>query len=314
MKKSIRIVFLFVVIISIFLISNLNCSYAKVLVDGNIDAIDYEVLIKKNSDVVVSEIWELTLDTTVDSVEKEFDDNIVIKDVLVTEYDKDGNKKNDLTKTEGISIDPSSYSVVKQAENRYKVVVRTEKVHEGKIYFLFTYTIENAVNFYNDCAEININLQNDKFNFLTKEISGRIMFESEPTSLDNINVWIHSNTDSEFTMKSIEKINYYIDGNKNRENVSIRVTCPIELFETENIDAVLENKLQDILEEEKNYVNNKLEMAKRDLIVNIVLLVIGVILIIILIVVIIIKKVKKSKIEPVKEENEMKENDIDKTE
>ena len=183
MKKSIRIVFLFVAIISIFLISNLNCSYAKELVDGNIDAIDYEVLIKKNSDVVVSEIWEVTLDTTVDSVEKEFDDNIVIKDVLVTEYDKDGNKKNDLTKTEGTSIDPSSYSVVKQAENKYKVVVRTEKVHEGKIYFLLTYTIENAVNFYNDCAEININLQNDKFNFLTKEISGRTAIKAITASI-----------------------------------------------------------------------------------------------------------------------------------
>lgn len=293
MKRFTKIISLFFII---FILLGINNVFAEELIDGTINSIDYEILIKNNSDIEVKELWEVTLDNSIDVINKEFEKNVKVKDVYVSEYDSSGNKKSDFTKIEDTNLSANTFSVIKTSNDNDKIMLKLERITDDKIYVLISYTIENQSKYYLDCAEINVNLQNGMFNFKTEEISGRVIFEKELTSLEDINIWIHSNNNFEFTMKSIEKINFYIEGNNNNEAIDLKIVCGTELFDNVSEENVIqEEKKQSIIDEENRYIAEKEAKNKNTLIVQMTIIIVVIVLIIAIIIVVVIKLFKMCK-------------------
>ena len=323
MKKVESIKKLIFICVLVFIVTLSSKCYAAE--SQNINAIDYDIQMNKDGSAIVSEIWDMEINPEIGIIEKEFEDGIKVTGVEVSEYDSNGNEKIKYTCVDG-NLKENEFANIKSSEGKNVIKIKPTIPADCKMYFLITYKLENIYKKYNDCTEINICLQNNKFNFNSHEISGRIKFENTVEEND-FKAWLTSKEKSEVSMREDSIIYFSTDKNEANEILSLRVVLLNNAIEASEENKIDEDKLTSIIEEENAKIDAKKEQEKLDMIFDIII--VGMVIVIIVIIIIIVtiislKRIKAKKIEKridqlddledVKKENqkeEIKENKVE---
>ena len=300
MKLKVKIFLLLILFVSVFSVS----LYAK---SGEINSIDYNIVIKKDGKVAITEVWDVYLNKS--DFSKVFQDGEIVSNIVIKEYNKDGSTKQ-------------VYEQVDNEENlkTYKYIYKDNELiiksgaSKEKRFLHISYELEQCVFVYLDCAELNLVLQNDKFPFESKEITGKVSFENDVKSFSQFNTWIHSDGISNVTkVEETGKINFYVEDNDQKEKLDIKVVFPVNVIDVDEYSIINGNRWEIIYEEELYNKTLKDRETKVEFMVHVVVFILGVALVIATIVLFIIICVKKYREKDNETEEEINDKINDKT-
>lgn len=288
MKKIKSILYIFLFFLFILTIP----TFAKT---GNLNSVDYNILVRTDSKLEVIEVWDVSIDKSVQLIDKKIPVIGKVTDVVVKEYNKDSSVKVEYEQVQNEDELTGYKFYVK--DNDIKIHINENK--DDKQYFSIKYVIEDCINVYLDCAEFDLVLQDKSLGLNTDEITGKISFESEVNSLVNYNTWIHSiNLSSVTKVDESSQINFYVDGNKKENQLDVKVVFPTNVITVNSEDIINGNRLRFVFEEEISKSEKKIEEDNKEFIKNVIILIIGIlsaILVVILVIILIVKKVKTNK-------------------
>ena len=271
---------------------------------GDIKSIDYNIFVTEDAKIEVTEVWEVEFNKGVESITKRVPEVKGIADVAIKEYNKDGSIKHEFERININSVSPNKYYI---KDNNINIGIDN---NGEKKFISIEYTILNHVNVYLDCAEFDLILQDKNFDLNSTEITGKVSFAKSINLLAGFNTWVHSNSVSSVTkVEELSQINFYVDENKNRKQLDIKVVFPTNMVTVESSKMIKGNRLKFIYEEEIAKNESKTEVGQKKLIMNGIIITIAIssatlAVVFIIILVFKIKNLKKNG----NKENEKKEN------
>lgn len=297
MKKTKSIIYMILFFIIVFTMPVFANS-------GDIKSIDYNIFVTEDAKIEVTEVWEVEFNKGVESITKRVPEVKGIADVAIKEYNKDGSIKHEFERININSVSPNKYYI---KDNNINIGIDN---NGEKKFISIEYTILNHVNVYLDCAEFDLILQDKNFDLNSTEITGKVSFAKSINSLVGFNTWVHSNSVSSVTkVEELSQINFYVDENKNRKQLDIKVVFPTNMVTVESSKMIKGNRLKFIYEEEIAKNESKTEVGQKKLIMNGIIITIAIssatlAVVFIIILVFKIKNLKKNG----NKENEKKEN------
>ena len=297
MKKTKSIIYMILFFIIVFTMPVFANS-------GDIKSIDYNIFVTEDAKIEVTEVWEVEFNKGVESITKRVPEVKGIADVAIKEYNIDGSIKHEFERININSVSPNKYYI---KDNNINIGIDN---NGEKKFISIEYTILNHVNVYLDCAEFDLILQDKNFDLNSTEITGKVSFAKSINSLAGFNTWVHSNSVSSVTkVEELSQINFYVDENKNRKQLDIKVVFPTNMVTVESSKMIKGNRLKFIYEEEIAKNESKTEVGQKKLIMNGIIITIAIssatlAVVFIIILVFKIKNLKKNG----NKENEKKEN------
>ncbi len=256
MKKTKSIIYMILFFIIVFTMPVFANS-------GDIKSIDYNIFVTEDAKIEVTEVWEVEFNKGVESITKRVPEVKGIADVAIKEYNKDGSIKHEFERININSVSPNKYYI---KDNNINIGIDN---NGEKKFISIEYTILNHVNVYLDCAEFDLILQDKNFDLNSTEITGKVSFAKSINSLAGFNTWVHSNSVSSVTkVEELSQINFYVDENKNRKQLDIKVVFPTNMVTVESSKMIKGNRLKFIYEEEIAKNESKTEVGQKKLIMN----------------------------------------------
>ena len=230
---------------------NTNTTIENNIEELKLQNLDFEVLLKQNGDMEVTETWNIEiLDTNTLFKTFELDKNKYdgVANVKVEEILSDGSiKEFKQIDTEMYHVTPDSYYALINSNNQFEIAWGVNAKNEVKTYKI-TYTIEGAVKLYNDCAELYWTFLGTGFNIPIESLSGKI--STEVKSNEEILMWGHSNNYENGNVKKIgTDIIFTMNDFQPNDYLEIRLALPKELFNINEHSNI--NKLEQIMQEEQ---------------------------------------------------------------
>ena len=269
--------------------------------DGEIKSIDYNIFITEDAKIEVTEVWEVEFNKDVESIVKKVPEVKSIADITIKEYNKDGSVKHEFERVDIDSVTPNKYYI---KDNNINIGIDN---NGEKKFISIEYTILSHINIYLDCAEFDLILQDKNFGFDSTEITGKVTFAKSLNSLAGFNTWVHSKGVSNVTkVEELSQINFYVDENKSKKQLDIKVVFPINMLTVESNKIIKGNRLKFIYEEEIVKNENKTEEGQKRLIINGIIITVAIssVTLALVFTVILIFKIKNLK----RDEDEDKEN------
>lgn len=274
--------------------------------DGEIKSIDYNIFITEDAKIEVTEVWEVEFNKDVESIVKKVPEVKSIADITIKEYNKDGSVKHEFERVDIDSVTPNKYYI---KDNNINIGIDN---NGEKKFISIEYTILSHINIYLDCAEFDLILQDKNFGFDSTEITGKVTFAKSLNSLAGFNTWVHSKGVSNVTkVEELSQINFYVDENKSKKQLDIKVVFPINMLTVEYNKIIKGNRLKFIYEEEIVKNENKTEEGQKRLIINGIIITVAIssVTLALVFTVILIFKIKNLKRDEDKDkENEKTEN------
>lgn len=270
--------------------------------DGEIKSIDYNIFITEDAKIEVTEVWEVEFNKDVESIVKKVPEVKSIADITIKEYNKDGSVKHEFERVDIDSVTPNKYYI---KDNNINIGIDN---NGEKKFISIEYTILSHINIYLDCAEFDLILQDKNFGFDSTEITGKVTFAKSLNSLAGFNTWVHSKGVSNVTkVEELSQINFYVDENKSKKQLDIKVVFPINMLTVESNKIIKGNRLKFIYEEEIVKNENKTEEGQKRLIINGIIITVAIssVTLALVFTVILIFKIKNLK----RDEDEDKENE-----
>lgn len=276
---------------------------------GEINSIDYNILVTEDAKIEVTEIWEVSFDKDTESMIRKIPEVKGIEDVSIKEYNKDGTVKQEF---ERININSVSANKFYIKDN--DIIIGIDNNGNGdKKFISIEYTVLNHINVYLDCAEFDMILQDKSFDFDSTEITGKITFAKKIDSLAGFNTWVHSNGVSSVTkVEELSQINFYVDENKSNKQLDIKVAFPTNMLTIDANKVIKGNRLKLIYEEEIEKNSDKTEIGQKKLIVNGMIISVAVIsgTLAVVFTLMLIFKIKNLKKDNNKENKSLEENNV----
>lgn len=231
---------------------NINISEKTVteykIEETKMQQLSYDIKIKENTDMEITETWKIEI-KEFNTLFKNFNIDNRYKDITnvkVSEILDNDNKK------EFTEIDTEMYHVTKDcfyamvnSDGLFEIAWGVDTKNEIKTYQI-SYTVQEAVNVYNDCAEIYWGLIGNGNAIPIDNIEGKIEIENI-SNISDIKMWGHSEIDA----KIYEENDFILFNGKNLKQgnyFEFRLLMPPKIFKTTNI--IKENKTEQILKEE----------------------------------------------------------------
>ena len=298
--KSIILLILFFVVLHVMPVFASN---------GEINSIDYNILVTEDAKIEVIEVWEVNFDKDTESIVRKIPEIKGLDNVTIKEYNKDGTVKHEFERINVNSVSANKYYI---KDNDIYIGIDNTGKHDKK-FISIEYTILNHINVYLDCAEFDLIIQDKNFDFDSTEITGKIKFAKPIDSLAGFNTWVHSNSVSSVTkVEELSQINFYVDGNKPNKQLDIKVAFPTDMLTVPANKVIKGNRLRLIYEEEIEKNSDKTELGQKKLILNGIIITVAIVSVTLAVIftLILIFKIKNIKKDKNKVENKLKEDDV----
>ncbi len=229
------------------------------------NAIDYDVTLRSDGSMRVVETWDVYVSQT-NTMFKSFDlsgDNqYKIKSANVV--DKTGNQEKKLRDINQYKyhVDKDCFYALMLDDNTYEIAwnVGLDDSSGNRIYEI-SYTVENAVKVYNDCAELYWKFLSDENQMSGENLTGRIRLPAEVSDINSLRVWGHGNINAYIFKDSNSQASFALNRIRSNEMFEIRVVTDENIYhECENIS--LEDRLETILSEEQVWAQEANEERK----------------------------------------------------
>lgn len=268
--------------------------------------LDFEVQLNTDGSMDVTEKWDIDIEET-NTLYKSFKIDSSrytgIKDVVVKETTS-GREKN-FTKTENWAyhVAKNSYYGTKNEDGDFEIGwgVGLDNSRATRKYEI-SYTVEDAITKYNDCAELYWQFIGENFKISCDKITGTIYLPSNASDIEKIRVWGHiESLNGTIYATDTNKVEFQINNFRSGKYVEIRTLFPTEIIYN---SGRVKNKevLQTIINEETKWAEEANARRERKEYVNkmvIVILILACVVINIILIAIFLKKtfkyIKKNK-------------------
>ena len=287
-----KIATIFCVLIGIFCVA----TSVKAASDFTLEELDFQVELQENGDMKVTETWNIQIHSETNTLFKTFDlkqGKYAMKDIQVEDVTE---------KQPFVEIDEYMYYVttgnfyaMENQEGDFEIAWGINQ-ETGEKQYKISYTVEDAVTIYEDCAELYWQFIGEEFQQSIEKVTGKITLPQEVSVQDNLRAWAHGPLNGEITIDSKDTVSFSVEPYLEGKFVEIRLgILEPEIF-SESTNYVAEEYFQDILREEESWA----EMANRERMLNFIMRAIiwGIIIVggITICIVGIIKSVKYAKI------------------
>ena len=219
----------------------------------NIDNLNFNILICNNTDIKIEETWKVTSENT-NTLFKTFklDNNKYkgITDVTVSEILDNEEKEFTKIDEEMYHLPEDNYYGLVNSNGDFEIAFGANLQNETKK-FKISYTVETAIQVYNDCAELYWQFIGEDFSIPISSVNGTITSEMN-TNFQNIECWGHSEEKGNI-MKNEDKIQFNLQYLKQGDGLELRLILPKEEFKTANV--INKDMLNQIYLEETNQSN-----------------------------------------------------------
>lgn len=120
--------------------------------------------------------------------------------------------------------------------------------------YVISYTVNDVVAVYNDCAELYWQFIGNGFALPVDIVIGTIKLPTDLISKEDIKVWGHTtkSLNGEIHVTSLNSVEFQVNKYKPYNYVEVRLAMPTYLFDDDE-SKINTNKLESIVEEEKNW-------------------------------------------------------------
>lgn len=237
--------------------NNIKTNSENTIDELKLDSLNYDVYISENGDMHVTEIWNIEIQDTNTLFKTFILDNSKyngISNVKVCEIIPSGTKKEfKQINQEMYHVTKDCYYALVNSNGEFEIAWGVDTKNQIKTYEI-SYTVNNAILMYNDCAELYWQFIGKGFEIPIDYVSGQIHLPNKVKNLDNIRVWGHSKADGEVIRENRQLITFKAEDCMDKDYLEIRVA----ILETEMFDAsimkVNKNMLQEIIEQEISFL------------------------------------------------------------
>lgn len=265
MGKTKKIFILFVLILLAFAISY----KVNAVSDFELKKIEFEAVLNENGNMDVKERWEVKINGETNTLFKTFE--------------PDSSKYGGITNVSVAEIKEDEYYNFSES-TQWKNHVNTDYFHalyykgdfeiawgvnksSGKHIYEISYTVEDAIKVYSDCAELYWQFIGSNFEVPVDEVVGIVSLPTEVETIDNMRVWGHGQLNGEITRENKQTIKFKMSPFITGTYLEVRVAVlEPEMFTGANITSNKE-MLQNIIAEETQWAveaNAQREAIKRN--------------------------------------------------
>lgn len=256
MKKTRKILILFILMFIILAFYNI------VHADSNLylNNLKFDAKINEDGSMDVVETWNINIKNT-DTLCKNFTIDSAkyknISDVKVSRTDSNGNVEN-FVKTDKYSyhLNSGEYYFTR-TDSKYELAYGIGYgSSSGTENYIISYHVDGAVGLYNDCAELYWQFLGTDFNISAEKITGTIKLPKEVENIDSIQAWIHNpDLNGNVTKSGNDKLEFEVNNNLPKKMVEIRIAMPRDIIDGSS-NVYVTNRLDTILNEEKEWVDD----------------------------------------------------------
>jgi len=231
--------------------------------------LDFTAQINEDGSMNVVETWDIDISET-NTLYKTFEIDKSkyreLKDISVTEITRGTNKAFRETKIWEYHIDKNYYFGGINQDGKYEIAwgVGLDNSSDTRIY-LISYTVEDAIKKYGDCAELYWQFVGEDFEVNANSITGIIKLPNHVSSKDEIKVWGHTEyLNGEIYATSTDTVEFNINKYQSGNFVEVRIAMPNYIMATLPYTST-QNKLDSIIAEETAWAEEaNAKRAKRD--------------------------------------------------
>lgn len=229
--------------------------------------LDFTAQINEDGSMDVVETWDVNVSDTntlyktfkIDKTKYSGISNIFVQDI--TSGTNKNFKKSDIWQ---YHLDKGHYFGGINNNNEYEIAWGVSIDTTTRKQYLISYTVEDVIKKYNDCAELYWQFVGSEFEISADSITGIIKLPNKVSNKDELKVWGHTEyLNGEIYVTDLDIVEFNVNKYKSGNFVEVRIAMPTYLFEkvsSENISQ--EEKLDDIIKEETEWANEA--NARRD--------------------------------------------------
>lgn len=251
-------------IILILFFALILCWNMKTLAKSQeLNSLDFDVTLESNGDMKVVETWDVSLYDT-NTLFKTFSSSPSgFKDVSVKEITNGIN--NDYRNVNQLQyyVDKGGYYALKNSKGDFEIAwnVDTEGTRATKKYQI-SYTVNNIIFLYNDCAELYWQFIGKDFSIPIKRLTGTIKLPNSVADIEQFRVWAHGPLTGEITKEGNDIAKFVVSNVSKNTMIEVRIATPTSIFET-SANVINKNKLDSIISEETAWANDANSIRRR---------------------------------------------------
>ena len=185
MLQKIGIIFVAIFFVTIFF-TTVNAAS-----DFTLETLDFNCVLKSDGSMDVTETWNVKINGETNTLFKEYNlgnTNFKMKNVTVKE--KTASKEFEKIDTLMYHVTTDRYYAMNNDSGVFEIAWGVNKSSGEKTYEV-SYTVENAVTVYNDCAELAWQFVGKEFEMPVKEITASVSLPTSVSDKDNFRAWAH---------------------------------------------------------------------------------------------------------------------------
>lgn len=251
LEKMIKTLTITVFIFAIFLLLNTVCAAS----DFTMQNLNFNAVLNNDGSMHVTEFWDININGETNTLFKEYD-------LKNGQYDITNIKVKDLTSSKDFSrinslmyhVTTDSYYAMENEDGLFEIAWGVNK-DNGERKYAISYTVENAITVYNDCAELYWQFLGKSFDASIDSVNGTLTLPANVSNIDNLRVWAHGALNGEITRTNEKTINFNVTPYFKGYGVEVR-TAILEpnMFLLSN-NREYKDQLSNILSEEQEWAN-----------------------------------------------------------
>lgn len=253
MKKicKITLLFLFMTLV-ISTVSQVNATS-----NFEIETMDFNAVLNENGSMNVTETWRVKINGTTNTLFKTFEtdktkyDNIT--NVSVAEI-TNGQSSKFLQSNYWKNHVDTDYFHALNHQGDFEIAWGVNK-SSGTHTYNVSYTVNNVINVYSDCAELYWQFIGDNFETPIENVTGTIYLPESVENIDDLRVWGHGQLNGEIQRENTSTVKFnmspYITGTY--LEIRLAILKPEMFYESNKTSNIL--MLQDIIDEETTWAN-----------------------------------------------------------
>ncbi|MGN1298872.1 MAG: DUF2207 domain-containing protein [Candidatus Scatovivens sp.] len=258
-------------IILILFFALILCWNMKTLAKSQeLNSLDFEVTLEANGDMKVIETWDVSLYDT-NTLFKTFSSSPSgFKDVSVKEITNGINQEYRNVNQLQYHVDKGGYYALENNDGDFEIAwnVDTDGTRATKKYQI-SYTVNNIVFIYNDCAELYWQFVGTDFSIPVRKLTGTIKLPNIVTDIEQFRVWAHGPLTGEINKQGNNIAKFEVSNISVNTMIEVRIATPPSIFES-STNIRNKDKLDAIISEETKYANkaNSIRQEAREQLEN----------------------------------------------
>lgn len=243
-------------------------NYVNAASDFDLEKLDFNVKLNTDGSMDVIETWQIDIDNTTNTLFKTFDTdskkydsitNVKVQDITDNKEFKELNQLMNHVTTD-------CYYGMKNNNGDFEIAWGINR-SSGRRTYQISYTVNNVISVYNDCAELYWQFIGNDFEVPSGKVTGKVVLPKNVETQNNLRVWAHGPLNGEIHAISNDTVEFKVSPFIADTYLEIRLAILEPNMFNLSEKKINEEKVDSIIEEETvwaNQANEKRDAIKRN--------------------------------------------------